>query len=121
MAQADRRKAVRIPAKLAMEIRISDVDTAKVESINVSANGVYFTSDKYIPELTRLDITLDLPTAKNEKAHGKSVVCSGVVVRTEPPDEQPGVEGYEIACYFTSIDPDDKETLESYILKQVAF
>jgi len=121
MAQKDRRKAVRIPAKLAMEIRISDVDKTRVESINVSANGVYFTSDRYIPELTRLDITLDLPTFMEQKARGKSVVCSGVVVRVEPPQEQPGVDEYEIACYFTSIDPDDKETLESYILKQVAF
>jgi c-di-GMP-binding flagellar brake protein YcgR len=121
MAKVDRRKAVRIPAKLAMEIRISDVDTARVESINVSANGVYFLSNKYIPELTRLDITLDLPTVKDQRARGKSVVCSGVVVRTDPPEEQPGVAEYEIACYFTSIADSDKETLESYILKQVAF
>jgi c-di-GMP-binding flagellar brake protein YcgR len=121
MAKVDRRKAVRIPAKLAMEIRIGEIDTAKVESINVSANGVYFTSDKYIPELTKLDITLDLPAKKDQKARGKSVVCTGVVVRTEPPQEQPGVDTYEIACYFTSIDGSDKETLESYILKQVAF
>jgi c-di-GMP-binding flagellar brake protein YcgR len=121
MAKVDRRKAVRIPAKLAMEIRISDVDTAKVESINVSANGVYFWSDTFIPELTKLDITLDLPTGKDEKARGKSVACTGVVVRTEPPEEQPGVDAYEIACYFTSIHNSDKETLESYILKQVAF
>jgi hypothetical protein len=78
-------------------------------------------SNKYIPELTRLDITLDLPTVKDQKARGKSVVCSGVVVRTEPPEEQPGVAEYEIACYFTSIADSDKETLESYILKQVAF
>lgn len=104
-----------------MEIRISDIDTARVESINVSANGVYFLSDKYIPELTKLDITLDLPTVKDDKARGKSVVCSGVVVRTEPPEESAGVGEYEIACYFTSIDNSDKETLESYILKQVAF
>jgi len=104
-----------------MEIRISDVDKATVESINVSANGVYFWSDKYIPELTKLDITLDLPTSKDDKARGKSVVCTGVVVRTDPPDEQAGVDAYEIACYFTSIDNSDKETLESYILKQVAF
>jgi len=104
-----------------MEIRISDVDTARVESINVSANGVYFSSDKFIPELTKLDITLDLPTAKDEKARGDAVVCSGVVVRTEPPEEDASVGTYEIACYFTSIDEADQETLEAYILKQVAF
>ncbi len=104
-----------------MEIRISDVDTARVESINVSANGVYFSSDKFIPELTKLDITLDLPTAKDEKARGDAVVCSGVVVRTDPPEEDASVGTYEIACYFTSIDEADQETLEAYILKQVAF
>jgi c-di-GMP-binding flagellar brake protein YcgR len=125
MAQVERRGAVRIPAKLAMEIRISDVDTARVESINVSANGVYFTSPKFIPELTKLDITLDLPedarkAEEDKNLHGDSVVCSGVVVRTEPSEEQAGAE-YEIACYFTSIENSDKETLESYILKQVAF
>jgi len=120
MAQVDRRKAVRVPAKLAMEIRISDTNTAKVQSINVSANGVYFSSDTYIPELTKLDITLDLPRGEDE-ARGDSVVCSGVVVRTDPGEEQASATEYEIACYFTSIDPADQETLESYILRQVAF
>jgi hypothetical protein len=101
MAQAERRGAVRIPAKLAMEIRISDGGSSKVESINVSANGVYFTSTAYIPVLTRLDITLDLPKSGQSPAHGQSVLCSGVVVRTDPDTESPDVSEYEIACYFT--------------------
>jgi hypothetical protein len=104
-----------------MEVRISDVDTARVESINVSANGVYFSSPTFIPELTRLDITLDLPQGEGKKTRGESVVCAGVVVRTDPPEPQAGVTEYEVACYFTSIDEADKEVLESYILKQVAF
>jgi len=121
MAEVERRGAVRIPAKLAMEVRIGEVGAAQVESINVSANGVYFSSSKFIPVLTRLDITLDLPGAKGAKGRGQSVVCSGVVVRTEPETESPGVSSYEVACYFTSIDNSDKDTLEAYILKQVAF
>jgi hypothetical protein len=121
MAQVERRGAVRIPAQLAMEIRINDVDTARVESLNVSANGVYFSSDTYIPVLTRLDITLDLPPGEPSDKPGDKVVCTGVVVRTEPEDEIPGTSQYQIACYFTSIDEADKETLESYILKQLAF
>jgi hypothetical protein len=121
MAQVERRGAVRIPAKLAMEIRIGDVGTARVESINVSANGVYFSSETFIPELTRLDITLELPRSDEKKSRKDSVVCTGVVVRTEPPERREGVRAYEIACFFTSIDNADKEILESYILKQVAF
>jgi len=121
MAQAERRGAVRIPAKLAMEIQISEGGASKVESINVSANGVYFISTTYIPVLTRLDITLDLPKSGRSPTLGQSVMCSGVVVRTDPETESPDVSEYEIACYFTSIKNSDKETLESYILKQVAF
>jgi c-di-GMP-binding flagellar brake protein YcgR len=121
MTQVERRGAVRIPARLAMEVRVNDTDTARVESLNVSANGVYFSSNSYIPVLTRLDITLDLPPAEGAETGGGTVVCSGVVVRTEPEEEQPGTSEYQIACYFTSIDESDKDTLESYILKQVAF
>lgn len=121
MAEIERRGAIRIPAQLAMEIRINDVDTARVESLNVSANGVYFSSDTYIPVLTKLDITLDLPGASEVQKQGDTVVCSGVVVRSEPEEETPGTTDYQVACYFTSIDESDKETLESYILKQVAF
>lgn len=121
MARVERREAVRIPAKLAMEIQIGGENSARVRSLNVSANGVYFSSSRYIPVLTKLDITLDLPLADDEDAKGESVVCRGVVVRTEPEEEREGQDEYQIACYFTSIDEADRETLESYILKQVAF
>jgi hypothetical protein len=103
-----------------MEIKISGVGAARVSSLNVSANGVYFSSARYIPVLTKLDITLDLPAGENG-SKSDNVVCRGVVVRTEPEEERPGQAEYQIACYFTSIDESDRETLESYILKQVAF
>ena len=121
MARVERRESVRISAKLAMEIRIGGADSAKVKSLNVSANGVYFSSTKYIPVLTKLDITLDLPHRDAGETAGGNVVCRGVVVRTEPEEESAEQKEYQIACYFTSIDEADKETLESYILKQVAF
>ena len=117
----ERRKAVRIPAKLAMEVRISGSECARAESINVSANGVYFLSDAYIPVLTKLQIALQLPAAEvDAEARGiREVVCEGVVVRSEPEEEEKGRSRYEIACYFTSVADKDKEYLESYILKQV--
>ena len=121
MANTERRGAIRIPAELAMEIRINDVDTARVESLNVSANGVYFSSNTHIPVLTKLDITLELPGSPDAEKQGDTVVCSGVVVRSEPEEDTPGTSEYQVACYFTSIDESDQEILETYILKQVAF
>jgi len=118
MARQERRGAVRVPARLAMEIQVG-ADAERVESLNVSANGVYFASPRYIAPLTRLRVVLDLPGAKGRAKANVSV--DGVVVRTEPEEESSGVDQYEIACYFTSISNGDRETLESYILTHVPF
>lgn len=119
MAQVERRGAVRVPARLAMEIAVAG-DTAQVESLNVSANGVYFVSQLHIPVLTRLSITLELPQG-GRSGRTRNVACDGVVVRTEPEEASKDVDAYNIACYFTSIDENDRETLERYILDHVPF
>jgi len=80
MTRVERRSAARLPARLAMEITLG-ADRARAESLNVSANGVYFSSKAYIPLLTRLRITLELPDEPGSTAR---VACDGVVVRTEP-------------------------------------
>lgn len=122
VTKKERRRAVRAPAQLAMEIKLSGSDYARVESINVSANGVYFSTPQYISPLTRLGITLVLPEGTDgDPEDGHEVFCEGVVVRVEP--ESPGGDGtqYEIACYFTAISEKDKGYLDSYILHQLAF
>jgi c-di-GMP-binding flagellar brake protein YcgR len=122
MTDNERRRAVRAPAKLAMEIKLGGHDQARAETINVSANGVYFLSKTHIPPLTRLQITLMLPQrGDGPKSVHREVVCDGVVVRTDPDTPHPDQKQYEIACYFTSISGADQDQLESYILKQLAF
>lgn len=117
MSQAERRAATRVNARLAMEITVGD-DSARTESLNVSANGVYFASSTFIPLLTRLRITLELP---NETGGKSRVACDGVVVRTEPESERAGVAEYQVACYFTEIAEHDQARLEAYILRHVPF
>ena len=88
-----------------MEIKLSGKSVGRVESLNVSANGVYFTSTKHIPVLTKLRVTLEL--ADEGDRHSNRVTCEGVVVRSEPEFEDPAVADYSVACYFTSVsDPD---------------
>ncbi|UCG51393.1 MAG: PilZ domain-containing protein [Candidatus Latescibacterota bacterium] len=122
MRTKERRKAVRAPATLAMEIKLSGKDCGRLETINVSANGVYFSSPEFIAPLTRLEITLVLPENTETPAAAKrEVACEGVVVRTEPEREETDRDRYDVACYFTSITESDREHLESYILSQLAF
>jgi hypothetical protein len=93
-------------------------DRASAESLNVSANGVYFASRSFIPLLTRLRVTLELP---GEAGATSRVACDGVVVRTDPEKETPSAREYQIACYFTEISETDQTRLESYILRHVPF
>lgn len=105
-----------------MEVKLSGKDCGQMETINVSANGVYFSSPAFIPPLTRLEITLVLPESPEAPTKKKrEVACEGVVVRTEPETEEDDREQYDIACYFTSITENDRDHLESYILSQLAF
>ena len=117
MARTERRSAASVPARLAMEITLGG-GHARTESLNVSANGVYFASPTFIPLLTKLRIMLELP---EDGASPSNVTCDGVVVRTEPEVETAGEDDYQVACYFTDISESDRERLESYILRHVPF
>jgi len=100
---------------MAMEIVIGE-DAAHVETVNVSASGVYFTSTTFIEPLTKLRVTLDIPA---EPGKSGGLVCDGVVVRTEPEAHEDGVTEYQVACYFTDVS--DTERLEKYILSNAPF
>ncbi len=116
MTKVERRTAARVPARLAMELTLGGGRT-RAETLNVSANGVYFASTTFIPLLTKLRITLELP----EEGAPSKVTCDGVVVRTEPEVETAGEDDYQVACYFTDMSELDRERLESYILRNVPF
>jgi hypothetical protein len=98
-----------------MEIKVGE-DAAHVETVNVSASGVYFTSPTFIEPLTKLRIVLDIP---GEGGKSRGLVCDGVVVRTEPEANEATVSEYQVACYFTDVS--DAERLEKYILSHVPF
>jgi hypothetical protein len=105
-----------------MEVKLSGRDCGHFETINVSANGVYFTSPAYIAPLTRLEIILLLPETVGGRSDSKrEVSCEGVVVRTEPEAQGPNHSSYDIACFFTAISEADREHLELYILQQLTF
>lgn len=105
-----------------MEVKLSGRDFGRLETVNVSANGVYFTSPSYIAPLTRLEIVLLLPeTIGTPSGATREVSCAGVVVRTQPEAQRQDRPVYEIACFFTAISEADRAHLESYILSQLTF
>ncbi|MCP4293701.1 MAG: PilZ domain-containing protein [bacterium] len=118
----ERRRADRLDANLKLEIQIPGDDgkagTAQLETINISSSGVYFKSDHFIEPMTKLVMELEVcvPDEGGEIGEKRaSVPCEGIVVRTKPEAETIDCEDYEIAVFFTLIEPEGMENLERHI------
>lgn len=118
----ERRKSRRVDANLNLEVKVPRSDgsllTASLETINISSSGVYFKSDHFLEPMTKLAMELEVsvPGGSGPTAPALAqVVCQGLVVRTNPPVETPGCDNYEIAVFFTQIEPDGMQNLEKHI------
>ncbi len=118
---SERRRADRIDANLKLEVKLSKsdgtVETASLETINISTSGIYFRSDHYIEPMTKLamEMEVSVPADNTEDTTTAPVPCEGLVVRTSPEGEVEGCTDYEIAVFFTHIEPQGMANLEKHI------
>jgi hypothetical protein len=120
--RVERRKAQRVDARLNLEVRIpladGQIQPASLETLNISSNGIYFRSDHFIEPMTKLGMSMELNVPAGGEQGGVQVAtlaCEGIVVRTTPEEETPGADGYEIAVFFTHIQPEGLKALEDHI------
>lgn len=117
----EKRKARRVDATLNLEVQIprgdGSLETASLETINISSSGVYFRSDSFIEPMTKLAMRLDVnvPDESGDGLERAPVNCEGIVVRTDPDAPTPDCSQYETAVFFTSISPDGLMNLERHI------
>jgi len=84
------------------------------QSLDVSASGIYCKVDRHVPVMTRVQVVLSLPG--RNKASGPAVLnVDGVVVREHAVKKDGKVEYYDIAIFFDSLKPGERETLSRYI------
>ncbi len=118
----ERRRSHRVHAKLSAKVSLPREDgsglAAAIETINISASGLYFKSDHFIAPMTKLALDLDLPVGvadDGEVADTATVSCEGLVVRVVPESETADADEYEIAVFFTHIEPPGVQALEDHI------
>jgi len=110
----DARRDQRVPARLQIELTLDEGSPTHAEStLNISANGVYFRSQRFIEPLTVLGLRILLPGEKGGPQEALDV--RGVVVRTDPEAPRPGCNRYEVACYFMDTTPEFRERLGHYV------
>ena len=111
----EQRDTRRVSARLQIELTVDDsVSSEQGSAINISTNGVYFTSKRYLEVLTKLGMRLLLPGEENQ-TETEALDVRGVVVRVEPEEPSDDVDQYEIACFFTDASPEFRERLGRYV------
>ena len=115
-AVKERRKNPRIRTQCALMVdRNSRQPTDRpltTESINLSSGGVCANVRSEIEPLTKVGLTLLLPSFGAQGQKTQVVTCGGVVVRCEPASNN---EDFELACAFTDVKKEDKHLIDEYI------
>ena len=107
---AERRRHLRIPSDLTLEIALPDgVHNARLR--DVSESGISFFLDRGLDEMTILEVSFDLPS---DDGHF-SVRTTGVVVRSRK--ISPAVDHYEVALFFNGLDETAREALKLFVAK----
>ena len=107
----ERRKDPRLENNIPVKIFHEDGDLV-TETKNVSRSGAYCRINKYIEPMTKLKISLLLPTRKNGKNLTRKIAFQGVVVRIEPMSDQ---KTYNVAIFFNDISQRDAECINDYV------
>lgn len=79
--------------------------------VNISSSGMYMESNASVPLFREVSIGIKLPGME------ELIECTGVVVRSE---KVPGKERYNLAIFFSDIEPEDKDLLSDYVNKKLA-
>ena len=117
MRSPERRSAPRIVAKLAMQVGGGeDGSVLTTESINLSVSGIQFLSRAFLSPLTKVQLSLLLPPFGSRLRRERLVRCEAIVVRCEEADIVRGKPRYELACYFSDVEFDDRILIEQYIV-----
>lgn len=114
-AVKERRKSPRIDSRLAFQVermvRPSTERPMTTETMNLSSGGVCCSVRSFVEPLTKVSMTLLLPSFGRKGKKTQVVSCAGVVVRCA---ERAGNE-YDLACAFTDLKREDKHLIEEYV------
>ena len=119
MPAQERRKAQRVKANLAISVS-GGPEEARGETLNISTNGVYFQSPRYIEPLTKVQLELIIPARGKDSEEETSLICDGIVVRVEPEHEDSSVSSYNVAVFFSFLPDATQKKLEKYISQRLS-
>src|SRR5260221_9021354 len=115
----ERRTTARADAQLSMRVEGAPDDGALTqivaESRNISSSGVYCTSSHYLAPLSKVGLTIVLPTIPRKRRSQRLLKCEGVVVRCQSASGARRARNYELACSFLGLDDRFRAVLDEFV------
>ncbi len=109
----ERRKCPRVEKILPIKLSGSEFDIL-TETNNISASGAYFSLERPLELMAKLNVVLLIPIKKNKSKIIEKISCTGIIVRCEIADIDTK-HAYRAAMYFNTLKDHDKKVLHSYI------
>lgn len=103
-------------AELSIPLKIRDRGTSIItKTISITSSGAYCKTDKPLPLLSKVALTLLMPPCGKKAKKDKRIECKGTVVRTHPVivDGQP--QSYDVAIYFDELSESHRRFIAEYI------
>ena len=89
--------------------------TARLIASNLSLGGVYCTSDRDFPEMTRLAVRLMLPSRNGHSADLEPLDLAAVVVRRKKLLSVTNRDRFELALLFTSLNAFQRDRIAYFL------
>src|SRR5437879_4590028 len=115
----ERRRSPRADARLSMRLEGARDAGAReqlvTESQNISASGVYCLSERFLPPLSKVNLTLVLPRFGGRRGPNELIKCEGIVVRCDPQPVNGIEKRWELACMFSDLDAARRTRLADFV------
>ena len=113
----EKRRHPRVHDRLTLR---SFFETGSVEmaTTNLSLGGAHVVTGRFMPLMTRVEVTLHLPPEVGVESRPRPVKAEAVVVRVEPPSPDSGAGSFEMALFFSRMEQQDRAALARYLAIQ---
>jgi len=114
-ASLEKRSHPRVKDRLTLRSSSPHDGSHEMATLNLSLSGAHVTAGRFIPLMTRFEVTLMLPPEDGLEARPYPVSMEAVVVRVHPQEAVTGRDRYEIGLFFSRMEQRDRNALARYL------
>jgi len=111
----EKRRHPRVRDRLTLRSSSPEAGSVDMSTINLSLGGVQVITQRYLPLMTRVEVTLHLPPEAGRESGPVPVKSEAVVVRIQPAHPTPESRSFEMALFFSRMEQRDRSVLSRYL------